>query len=164
MSRPKLEVAGVFRRHGAAWRAANKAHLSLAQRRIMTAIEVCRAKDEAETINAQRNTPKGGLLFRDNQDALVSRPATEQFDENYQSPNFTDVQLDTIAYVVSALRQETRDERDQALAPLEREIAYLKGQLDAVLRMGGISPAKPRESKSGGSVIDLPNWRRRDVA
>ena len=42
MSRPKLEVAGVFRRHGAAWRAANKAHLSLAQRRVMTAIEVCR--------------------------------------------------------------------------------------------------------------------------
>ena len=125
---------------------------------------IARAKDEAETINAQRNTPKGGLLFRDNQDALVSRPATGQFDENYQSPNFTDVQLDTIAYVVSALRQETRDERDQALAPLEREIAYLKGQLDAVLRMGGISPAKPRESKSGGSVIDLPNWRRRDVA
>ena len=125
---------------------------------------IARAKDEAETINAQRNTPKGGLLFRDNQDALVSRPATEQFDENYQSPNFTDVQLDTIAYVVSALRQETRDERDQALAPLEREIAYLKGQLDAVLRMGGISPAKPRESKSGGSIIDLPNWRRRDVA
>ena len=125
---------------------------------------IARAKDEAETINAQRNTPKGGLLFRDNQDALVSRPATEQFDENYQSPNFTDVQLDTIAYVVSALRQETRDERDQALAPLEREIAYLKGQLDAVLRMGGISPAKPRVSKSGGSVIDLPNWRRRDVA
>src|SRR5437660_4366752 len=42
MSRPKLEVADVFRRHGAAWRAANKAHLSLAQRRVMTAIEACR--------------------------------------------------------------------------------------------------------------------------
>src|SRR5215471_1415792 len=41
MSRPKLEVADVFRRHGAAWRAANKG-LSLAQRRVMTAIEVCR--------------------------------------------------------------------------------------------------------------------------
>ena len=39
---PGLEVADVFRRHGAAWRAANKAHLSLAQRRVMTAIEVCR--------------------------------------------------------------------------------------------------------------------------
>src|SRR6266568_2794347 len=42
MSRPKLEVADIFRRHGAAWRAANKAHLSLGQRRVMTAIEVCR--------------------------------------------------------------------------------------------------------------------------
>lgn len=42
MSPPKLEVADIFRRHGVAWRAANKAHLSLAQRRVMTAIEVCR--------------------------------------------------------------------------------------------------------------------------
>src|SRR5262245_17331042 len=42
MSRPKLEVADIFRRHGAAWRAVNQAHLSLAQRRVMTAIEVCR--------------------------------------------------------------------------------------------------------------------------
>ena len=42
MSRPKFEVADVFRRYGAAWRAANKTHLSLAQRRVMTAIEVCR--------------------------------------------------------------------------------------------------------------------------
>ena len=42
MSHPKLEVADVFHRHGAAWRAANKARLSLSQRRVMTAIEVCR--------------------------------------------------------------------------------------------------------------------------
>src|SRR5881398_2727553 len=34
-----------FRRHGAAWRTANKAHLSLGQRRVMTAIEVCRTAD-----------------------------------------------------------------------------------------------------------------------
>jgi hypothetical protein len=40
--RPILEVADVFRRHGAGWRAANEAHLSLAQRRVMTAIEICR--------------------------------------------------------------------------------------------------------------------------
>jgi putative transposase/transposase-like zinc-binding protein len=42
MSCPKLEVADIFRRHGKAWRAANRAHVSLAQRRVMTAIEVCR--------------------------------------------------------------------------------------------------------------------------
>jgi hypothetical protein len=45
MPRPILEVADVFRRHGAGWRAANQANLSLAQRRVMTAIEtieICR--------------------------------------------------------------------------------------------------------------------------
>jgi hypothetical protein len=44
MARPSLEVADVFRRHGHAWRAANEAHLSLAQRRAMTAIEICRTE------------------------------------------------------------------------------------------------------------------------
>src|SRR5216683_7776892 len=42
LSRPTLEVADIFRRFGAAWRAANEARLSLAQRRVMTAIEICR--------------------------------------------------------------------------------------------------------------------------
>jgi hypothetical protein len=42
MPRPILEVADVFHRHGAGWRATNEAHLSLAQRRVMTAIEICR--------------------------------------------------------------------------------------------------------------------------
>jgi hypothetical protein len=42
MSRPRLEVADIFRRHGAAWHAANEGHLSLGQRRVMTAIELCR--------------------------------------------------------------------------------------------------------------------------
>ena len=42
MSRPMLEMADIFRRFGPAWRAANGAHISLAQRRVMTAIEVCR--------------------------------------------------------------------------------------------------------------------------
>ncbi len=34
----------MFRRHGAGWRAANEGHLSLAQRRVMTAIEICRTE------------------------------------------------------------------------------------------------------------------------
>lgn len=42
MFRSKLEVADIFRRHGEAWRAANAGHVSLAQRRVMTAIEICR--------------------------------------------------------------------------------------------------------------------------
>jgi hypothetical protein len=42
MVRPKLEVAEIFRRHGDAWRTANASHVNLAQRRVMTAIEICR--------------------------------------------------------------------------------------------------------------------------
>ncbi len=42
MSRGTLEVADVFRRYGADWRAANAGHVNLTQRRVMTAIEICR--------------------------------------------------------------------------------------------------------------------------
>jgi Putative transposase/Transposase zinc-binding domain len=42
MTRPRLEVAEIFRRFGPAWRAANEGHLSLAQRRAMRAVELCR--------------------------------------------------------------------------------------------------------------------------
>jgi Putative transposase/Transposase zinc-binding domain len=37
-----LEVADVFRAHGAAWRKANAGHVSLAQLKVMSAIETCR--------------------------------------------------------------------------------------------------------------------------
>ena len=42
MARPALEVADIFRDHGAAWRAANAGHLSLGQLQVMSAIERCR--------------------------------------------------------------------------------------------------------------------------
>ena len=42
MARPRLEVADVFRAHGAAWRKANAGHLSIAQLKVMSAIETCR--------------------------------------------------------------------------------------------------------------------------
>ena len=42
MVRPTLEVADIFRDHGAAWRAANAGHVSLDQLKVMTAIERCR--------------------------------------------------------------------------------------------------------------------------
>jgi Transposase zinc-binding domain/Putative transposase len=42
MDRPKLEMAGVFRRYGEAYREKHGASMSTAQRRVMTAIEVCR--------------------------------------------------------------------------------------------------------------------------
>ena len=42
MSRPTLEVADIFRDHGAAWRRANAGHVSLGQLKVMSAIERCR--------------------------------------------------------------------------------------------------------------------------
>jgi Putative transposase/Transposase zinc-binding domain len=42
VARPRLEVADIFRAHGAAWRKANAGHVSLAQLKVMSAIETCR--------------------------------------------------------------------------------------------------------------------------
>src|SRR4051812_45526571 len=42
MPRPALEVADIFRDHGAAWRIANAGHVSLGQLKVMSAIERCR--------------------------------------------------------------------------------------------------------------------------
>src|SRR4051812_49598399 len=42
MARPALEVADIFRDHGAAWRTANAGHVSLSQLKVMSAIERCR--------------------------------------------------------------------------------------------------------------------------
>ena len=40
--RPALEVADIFRRHGPAYRAAHDGHLGRVERRVMSAIELCR--------------------------------------------------------------------------------------------------------------------------
>jgi hypothetical protein len=42
MPRPALEVADIFRDHGAAWRSVNAGHVSLDQLKVMSAIERCR--------------------------------------------------------------------------------------------------------------------------
>ena len=42
MPRPSLEVADIFRAYGPAWRKANVGHVSLAQLKVMSAIETCR--------------------------------------------------------------------------------------------------------------------------
>ena len=43
MGRPALEVADIFRRHGPAWRQAQRGRLSLGQLKVMSAIEQCRS-------------------------------------------------------------------------------------------------------------------------
>jgi hypothetical protein len=42
MPHPALEVADIFRTHGAAWRAVHAGHISLGQLKVMSAIEACR--------------------------------------------------------------------------------------------------------------------------
>jgi hypothetical protein len=42
LSRPAIELADIFRRHGPAWRNANAGQVSLAQLKVMSAIESCR--------------------------------------------------------------------------------------------------------------------------
>jgi hypothetical protein len=42
MDRPQFEVADVFHRYGDAYRQRHGTSMSVAQRRVMTAIEVCR--------------------------------------------------------------------------------------------------------------------------
>ena len=42
MRGPSLEVADIFRDHGAAWRATNAGHISLNQLKVMSAVERCR--------------------------------------------------------------------------------------------------------------------------
>jgi len=44
VGRPALEVADVFRKYGPAWRGEQRAHLSLAQLKVMSAIEQCRSR------------------------------------------------------------------------------------------------------------------------
>lgn len=43
MARSTLEIADIFRAHGPAWRVALRGHLSLAQLKVMSAIEQCRS-------------------------------------------------------------------------------------------------------------------------
>ena len=76
MSPPQCEVADVFRRYGEAFRQQHGASLSVAQRRVMTAIEVCRTAalgghlercdqcgHERNAYNSCRDSPLPKLIF-----------------------------------------------------------------------------------------------------
>ncbi len=64
MSRSQLELTSIFRRHGAAWRAANAGHVNLVQRRVMTAIEICRTATLGGHIErCQNSTNKRGHMW-----------------------------------------------------------------------------------------------------
>ena len=62
MPRPALEVADIFRDHGAAWRAANAGHVSLGQLKVMSAIEDCRTAALGGHVVRCENAPSGDRL------------------------------------------------------------------------------------------------------
>ncbi len=62
MPRPDLEVADIFRDHGAAWRAANRGHVSLDQLKVMSAIERCRTAALGGHVARCENTACGHTL------------------------------------------------------------------------------------------------------
>ena len=57
MARPALEVADIFRDHGAAWRHANRGHVSLLQLKVMSAIENCRTAALGGHVARARTAP-----------------------------------------------------------------------------------------------------------
>jgi len=73
MARPALEVADVFRDHGAAWRHASRGHVSLLQLKVMSAIRelphsgprrnVARCEDCAHTTIAYNSCLMGKFRY-----------------------------------------------------------------------------------------------------
>ena len=84
MARSGLEVADVFRRYGEAYRQQHGASMSPAQRRVMTAIELCRTAalgghiercDECgHERNAYNSCFMGSILFGGVQSAAADTP------------------------------------------------------------------------------------------
>ena len=63
MVAPALEIADIFRDHGPAWRDANRGHVSLAQMKVMTAIERCRTAALGGHVAACDNSECGHTLI-----------------------------------------------------------------------------------------------------
>jgi hypothetical protein len=63
VSRPKLEVADIFRASGPDYRARNKGHLSLAQLRVMSAIEACRTAALGGHVSACEDCGRVDIAF-----------------------------------------------------------------------------------------------------
>src|SRR5438034_11332990 len=82
MSRPFLEVADIFHRHGAAWRATHAGHLSLGQMKVMSAIETCRTAALGGHVEACEDCGHSRIAYNDRtpDPAAVSRPSLEVAD------------------------------------------------------------------------------------
>jgi hypothetical protein len=92
MARPALEVADTFRGHGAAWRHANRGHVTLDQLKVMSAIESCRTaalgghvarcEDCAHTMIAYNSCLMGKFRNGESAGGRVADPADLQMIAN----------------------------------------------------------------------------------
>jgi hypothetical protein len=119
----------------------------------------------------QRNSGDAGLVLKTTDNTLLPAPQSEPEPFDEEPFVFTGPQFDCLAAALdAALAHEadrTRAERDQAIAPLQRELDYLRGQLDAVLGMLGKSLRGNSPEVKDADVIDLPSGilrRRNDAA
>jgi len=74
MSRPALEIADIFRDHGAAWRRVNAGHVSLDQLKVMSAIERCRTVALGGHVARCENEACGHTIIAYNSVLRVSSP------------------------------------------------------------------------------------------
>jgi len=103
--------------------------------------------------------------FDNSAQAALPVPEPEPFDE---------AQSEVLARVVAMLQDGEQAEREKALAPLKqeaaelhRQLAELRGQVSTLTTLFGQErPSKSIFPKSGDSsgVVELPNWRNKDVA
>ena len=114
----------------------------------------CASEQTVRALVRKSDNP-AGLVFRTTESAPA--PAATAAAEPSAAPFDVQQLEDALVELVVLERKLTRSERDAAIAPLTVEIAELRGKLDAVLTiLSG--------DKSKSAVIDVPNWRRRDVA
>jgi len=122
--------------------------------------ELCRVHDrmmaehaasERQEALVQKSDAEEELVFKVIEDATPPAPVPEP-------EPFDEVQLDVLARVIAMEQDHEHEEREKAIAPLKTEIAELRGQVSALLTLLG-----QKEFKSA-DVIDLPDWRKRDVA
>jgi len=95
----------------------------------------------------QRNDNPAGLVFKTTENALLSASAPE--------PEASDEDQDPFCYAVNVFSEEVVkrfDYEERQRERLEREINFLKGQLDVALKALGLGPSPSDDDR----VVDLP--------
>jgi len=119
--------------------------------------ELCRIHDRmmAEHAASQR----ASYVRRNNaDDELVLKVMEDATPPAAEPEPFNEAQSDVLAHIIAIQQDRECNDREKAIAPLKIEIAELRGQVSALLTLLGQKEFKSAE------VIDLPDWRKRDVA